>query len=71
MNESLDLRNRINKMRSINNLETNEVKFSHHVKIDQKTDQKETQKNIKNSQKKITQNEEIKKFDKINRIYPS
>ena len=43
MNESLDLRNRINKMRSINNLETNEDEFSKHIKIDpKKTDQKET-----------------------------
>ena len=36
MNESLDLRNRINKMRSINNLETNEDKFSKHLKIEKK-----------------------------------
>ena len=36
MNESLDLRNRIKKMRSINNLETNEDKFSKHKTVDQK-----------------------------------
>lgn len=67
MNESLDLRNRINKMRSINNLETNEDEFSKHIKIDpKKTDQKETKKNVKHSQEKITENGRIKKFDKIN-----
>ena len=67
MNESLDLRNRINKMRSINNLETNEDKLSKHLKIDpKKTDQKETKKNVKHSQEKITENGRIKKFDKIN-----
>ena len=54
MNESLDLRNRINKMRSINNLETKE------------TDQKETKKYVKHSQERITENSGIKKFDKIN-----
>ncbi len=67
MNESLDLRNRINKMRSINNLESNEDKLSKHLKIaPQKTDQKETHKNIKYSKQKITKNGGIKKFDKIN-----
>lgn len=67
MNESLDLRNRINKMRSINNLETNEDEFLKHIKIDpKKTDQKETKKNVKHSQEKITENGKIKKFDKIN-----
>ena len=67
MNESLDLRNRINKMRSINNLETNEDEFSKHIKIDpKKTDQKETKKNVKHSQEKITENGRIKTFDKIN-----
>ncbi len=67
MNESLDLRNRINKMRSINNLETNKDEFSKHIKIDpKKTDQKETKKNVKHSQEKITENGRIKKFDKIN-----
>jgi len=67
MNESLDLRNRINKMRSINNLETNENEFSKHIKIDsQKTDQKETKKNVKHSQERITENGRVKIFDKIN-----
>ena len=70
MNESLDLRNRINKMRSINNLDTNENKVSKHLETDpKKTDQKEIQKNIKHSQEKITESEEIKKFDKINREF--
>ena len=60
MNESLDLRNRINKMRSINNLETNEDKFSKHLKMEtKKTDEKEIQKNIKQFQEKITENDEI------------
>ena len=36
MNESLDLRNRINKMRSINNLEPNKNKVSKNFKIDPK-----------------------------------
>ena len=67
MNESLDLRNRINKMRSINNLEIYEDEFSKHIKIDsQKTDQKETKKNVKFSQERITENSGIKKSDKIN-----
>ena len=65
MNESLDLRNRINKMRSINNLENNEDKFSKHLKMEpKKTDEKEIQKNIKQFQEKITENEEIKKLMK-------
>jgi len=58
MNESLDLRNRINKMRSINNLETNEDKLSKHLKINQK--------NVKYSQEKNTENCETENFDKIN-----
>ena len=67
MNESLDLRNRINKMRSINNLETNEDEFLKHIKIDsKKTDQKETKKNVKHSKVRITENGRIKKFDNIN-----
>jgi len=67
MNESLDLRNRINKMRSINNLETNEDEFSKHIKIEsQKTDQKETKKNVKHSKVRITENGRTKKIDKIN-----
>jgi len=67
MNESLDLRNRINKMRSINNLETNEDKFTKHQKMEtKKTDEKEIEKNIKQFQEKITENEEIKKIDEIN-----
>ena len=70
MNESLDLRNRINKMRSINNLETKEDKFSKHLKMEpKKTDEKEIQKNIKQFQEKITENEEIKKIDEINREF--
>ena len=70
MNESLDLRNRINKMRSINNLETNEDKLSNYIKIDpNKTDQKETQKNTKHSQEKNTKNLPIKNFDKTNREF--
>ena len=70
MNESLDLRNRINKMRSINNLETNEDKFSKHSKVEpKKTDEKEIEKNIKQYQEKITKNEEIKKIDEINREF--
>ena len=67
MNDSLDLRNRINKMRSINNLDTNEDKISKHIKIDpKKDDKKEKNKNIKHSQEKNTENGGIKKFDKIN-----
>ena len=67
MNESLDLRNRINKMRSINNLETNEDKFSKHLKMEpKKTDEKEIQKNIKQFHAKVTANEEIKNIDEIN-----
>jgi len=70
MNESLDLRNRINKMRSINNLETNEDKFSKHLKMEpKKTDDKDIEKNIKQFQEKITENEEIKKIDEINREF--
>ena len=70
MNESLDLRNRINKMRSINNLETNEDKFSKHLKMEpKKTDEKEIQKNIKQFQEKNSENEEIKKIDEINREF--
>ena len=66
MNESLDLRHRINKMRSINNLVTKEDKFSKYVKNEpRKTDQKQIQKNIRYSQEKITENVEINKFDKI------
>ena len=67
MNESLDLRNRINKMRSINNLDTNEDKITKNLKINpKKTDYKGIQKNITDSQEKFTENEGIKKFDKIN-----
>ena len=67
MNESLDLRKRINKMRSINNLETNEDEFSKHIKIDPKiTDKRETYKNIKHSKERITENGGIKKIDKTN-----
>ena len=70
MNESLDLRNRINKMRSINNLETNEDKFSKHLKMEpKKTDEKEIEKNIKQFQEKIDENEEKKKIDQINREF--
>ena len=67
MNESLDLRNRINKMRSINNLEPNKDKVSKYVNIElKKTDQKQIQKNIKHSQEKIIENGVTKNFNKIN-----
>ena len=60
MNERVDLRRRINKIRSRNNLEPNEDKFSKHLKMEpKKTDEKEIQKSIKQFQDKITENEEI------------
>jgi hypothetical protein len=59
MNESLELRNRINKMRSINNLEISDEKFLNN----EKNKLVNTQKIDK---KKVVNNPELKKFPKIN-----
>ena len=59
MNESLELRNRINKMRSINNLEISDKKFLNN----EKNKLVNTQKIEK---KKVVSNLELKKFPKIN-----
>ena len=67
MNESLELRNRINKMRSINNLEISDEKFLNNEKNKlvntQKVDKKKI---IDDSKKKVVSNPELKKFPKIN-----
>ena len=67
MNESLELRNRINKMRSINNLEISDEKFLNNEKNKlvntQKVDKKKI---IDDSKKKVVSNLELKKFPKIN-----
>src|SRR6056300_1559427 len=66
MNESLELRNRINKMRSINNLEISDEKFLNNEKNKLVNTQKiEKKKKIDESKKKIN-NQKLKKFNKIN-----
>ena len=67
MNESLELRNRINKMRSINNLEISDEKFLNNEKNKLVNTQKiEKKKYIDESKKKVINNPELKKFSKIN-----
>jgi hypothetical protein len=67
MNESLELRNRINKMRSINNLEISDEKFLNNEKNKLVNTQKIEQKiYIDESKKKVINNPELKKFPKIN-----
>ena len=67
MNESLELRNRINKMRSINNLEISDEKFLNNEKNKLVNTQKiEKKKYIDESKKKVINNPELKKFPKIN-----
>jgi hypothetical protein len=67
MNESLDLRNRINKMRSINNLETNDDKFLNHEKNKSTISiKKEEKKFIDNFQNKAIDIKDRKKIPNIN-----
>jgi len=67
MNESLELRNRINKMRSINNLEISDEKFLNNEKNKLvNTQHKYKKEYIDDSPKKVVNNEEITKFPKIN-----
>ena len=67
MNESLELRNRINKMRSINNLEISDEKFLNNEKNKLVNTQKIEKKiYIDESKKKVINNPELKKFSKIN-----
>ena len=67
MNESLELRNRINKMRSINNLEVNDQKFFNDEKNKLvNTQHKDKKEYIDDSKKKVVSNPELKKFPKIN-----
>ena len=67
MNESLELRNRINKMRSINNLEISDEKFLNNEKNKLVNTQKIEKKiYIDESKKKVINNPELKKFPKIN-----
>ena len=67
MNESLELRNRINKMRSINNLEKNDEKLLNHENNKLvNTQHKYKKENIDESQKRVVNNEEVTKFPKIN-----
>jgi len=67
MNESLELRNRINKMRSINNLEINDEKLLNHKNNKLlNTQHKYKKEYIDDSQKKVVNNEEIKKNSKTN-----
>ena len=67
MNESLELRNRINKMRSINNLEISDEKLLNNEKNKLVNTQKIEQKiYIDESKKKVINNPELKKFPKIN-----
>ncbi|MDB2618061.1 hypothetical protein N9Y22_00190 [Alphaproteobacteria bacterium] len=67
MNESLELRNRINKMRSINNLEISDEKLLNKEKNKLVNTQKIEQKiYIDESKKKVINNPELKKFPKIN-----
>ena len=61
MNESLELRNRINKMRSINNLEKN-----HESNKLVNTEHKYKTVYIDDSQKRVVKNEEVTKFTKTN-----
>jgi len=69
MNESLELRNRINKMRSINNLEISDEKFLNNEKNKLVNTQK-IEKNIyiDESKKKVINNPELKRFPKINHV---
>lgn len=67
MNESLELRNRINKMRSINNLEISDEKLLNNEKNKLVNTQKIEKKiYIDESKKKVINNPELKKFPKIN-----
>jgi len=67
MNESLELRNRINKMRSINNLEVNDQKFFNDEKNKLvNTQHKDKKEYIDDSQKKVVNNEELKTKTEIN-----
>ena len=67
MNESLELRNRINKMRSINNLEISDEKFLNNENNKPVNTQKIEKKiYIDESKKKVINNPELKKFPKIN-----
>ena len=67
MNESLELRNRINKMRSINNLEISDEKFLNNEKNKLVNTQKIEKKiYIDESKKKVINNPELKKIPKIN-----
>ena len=67
MNESLELRNRINKMRSINNLEISDEKFLNNEKNKLVNTQKIEKKiYIDESKKKVINNPELKKLPKIN-----
>ena len=67
MNESLELRNRINKMRSINNLEISDEKLLNNEKNKLVNTQKIEKKiYIDKSKKKVINNPELKKFPKIN-----
>ena len=67
MNESLELRNRINKMRSINNLEKNDEKLLNYENNKLvNTQHKYKKEYIDDSQKKVVNNEEIKKNSKTN-----
>ena len=69
MNESLELRNRINKMRSINNLEISDKKFLNNEKNKLVNTQKiDKKKIIDDSRKKVVSNLELKKFPKINNV---
>ena len=67
MNESLELRNRINKMRSINNLKKNDeklLKYENNKLVN--TQHKYKKEYIDDSPKKVVNNEEVTKFPKIN-----
>ena len=67
MNESLELRNRINKMRSINNLEKNDEKLLNYENNKLvNTQHKYKKEYIDDSPKKVVNNEEGTKFPKIN-----
>jgi len=67
MNESLELRNRINKMRSINNLEKNDEKLLNYENNKLvNTQHKYKKEYIDDSPKKVVNNEEVTKFPKIN-----
>ena len=67
MNESLELRNRINKMRSINNLEKNHEKLLNHENNKLvNTEHKYKKVYIDDSQKRDVNNEETTKNSKTN-----